>query len=365
MKLSNILIINTFGIGDVLFSTPLIREIGRNLPDSSIHFICNRRNLDMLKNDPHLKEIIVYEKDDFRDTLKVSKIAFLKKMVNFIKEIRRLKIDAAIDLTLNHQMSIILILAGVKLRLGFNYKKRGRFLTHRIELAGFNDKHVALYYLDLLKFLGIKTSGEHSLRTYTSTEKKKEVDDFLKKKGLLGKTLIGVAPGGGKSWGENAVYRRWDNDNFAYVGRKLAEIDNAKVLIFGTAEEKGICDKIATELGEKATSLCGHTDLALLIEFIARCKLLICNEGGLLHIAVSRDVNTVSIFGPVATKVYGPYPPSKKHKAIVAGNIKCRPCYKDFKHKKCETRECLKKIDREKVLLAAMESLGVVESLGA
>jgi heptosyltransferase II len=360
LKLDNILIVNTFGIGDVLFSTPLVEEIKRNLPQSNIHYICNRRNLDLLKNSPYLKSVLVFEKDDFRQARARSQWEFIKMLFGFVKKIKDLRADVAIDLTLNYQMSIFLILAGVRRRIGFNYNDRGRFLTQKTTLSGFNEKHVAEYYLDLLKFLGLSISDKHKLRSFTSGEDKAAVDAFFKEKGLTDKTLVGIVAAGGKSWGGDAFYRRWDKDNFAYVGKELSETDDdVRILIFGTSEEKDVCDYLRQEMGEKAFSLCGNTSLGLLVEFLSRCALVICNEGGPMHIAVSQDVKTVSIFGPVDDKIYGPYPRSDMHKVVVADNVECRPCYKNFKHKACDEHLCLTRIDKDRVLELAKESLGL------
>ncbi|MCQ9207714.1 MAG: glycosyltransferase family 9 protein, partial [Omnitrophica bacterium] len=338
MKPRNILIVNTFGIGDVLFSTPLIRELKRNFPGSNVHYLCNRRNFDLLKNNPDIKSIIVFEKDDFRNVFKRSKIEFFRRFSNFVKKIKKLKADVAIDLTLNYQMSLLLLLAGVRTRIGFNYKNRGKFLTHKIELTGFEKKHVVRYYLDLLKFLNLSVSDNHRLWSYPSEADKAATDNFMKVNNFTGKTLIGFAAGGGKSWGKDAFYRRWENDNFAYIGRKLSEMYNVNILIFGTTEEKEVCDEICEKIGNKSISLCGATELNLFIELVSRCKLFICNEGGPLHVAVSKGVNTISIFGPVDDKVYGPYPMSDRHVVVKAENVACRPCYKNFKHARCETR---------------------------
>jgi len=359
LKLDNILIINTFGIGDVLFSTPLIEEIKRNLPGSNIHYICNRRNLDLLKNSPYLKSVLVFEKDDFRQAKARSRWEFIRMLFDFVKKIRGLHADVAIDLTLNYQMSIFLMLAGVRRIIGFNYNNRGRFLTQKTTLPGFNDKHVAEYYLDLLKFLDLSISDKHKLRSFTSAEDKAKVDAFLKEKGLDGRTLVGIVAAGGKSWGRDAFYRRWDKDNFTYVGKKLSESDDVRILVFGTKEEKDVCDHIRQNIGEKAVSLCGNTSLGLLVEFMSRCKLVICNEGGPMHIAVSQDVKTISIFGPVDDKIYGPYPRSDMHKVVVAEDAACRPCYRSFKHKVCDNHICLINIDKEQVLSLAKESLGL------
>lgn len=60
-----ILIVNPFGIGDVLFSTPLIRAVRLAFPDSYLAYLCNARTESILQANPHLDELFVYEKDDF------------------------------------------------------------------------------------------------------------------------------------------------------------------------------------------------------------------------------------------------------------------------------------------------------------
>ena len=150
-QIKKILLFNPFGIGDVLFSTPLIRELNKNYPQANLYYICNKRTKFLLQNNPYLTDVFVYEKDDFRQLWKESVLKCFKRIVKISSKIRTLKIDLMIDMTLNHQASLFMMLSGVKKRIGFNYKKRGIFLTDKIDLTGFDDKNVALYYLDLAK----------------------------------------------------------------------------------------------------------------------------------------------------------------------------------------------------------------------
>ena len=52
-----ILIINTFGIGDVLFTTPLISNVKRAYPATIIHYLTNPRSSDVLKHNPKIEKI--------------------------------------------------------------------------------------------------------------------------------------------------------------------------------------------------------------------------------------------------------------------------------------------------------------------
>ncbi len=60
------LIINPFGIGDVLFTTPVIRAIKDNQPDSFIGYWCNERVEPILKNNPRIDKIFALSRGDIR-----------------------------------------------------------------------------------------------------------------------------------------------------------------------------------------------------------------------------------------------------------------------------------------------------------
>ena len=88
---------------------------------------------------------------------------------------------------------------------------------------------------------------------------------------------------------------------------------------------------------------------------LGSCDLVLCNDGGPLHIAVALGAKTVSIFGPVDERVYGPYPPSNRNKVIKAG-LSCQPCYDRFKLPECENdNRCVTDIDPEHVANSCLE----------
>jgi len=77
--------------------------------------------------------------------------------------------------------------------------------------------------------------------------------------------------------------------------------------------------------------------------------------------AVGMGVSTVSIFGPVDEKVYGPYPLNSNHIVISKKDVPCRPCYKKFKYNMCKERLCLESIKCEDVLAAVDRLLSNVK----
>ena len=151
-----ILIINIFGIGDVLFTTPLIKNLKDNIPDAFIGYVANRRAAVVLENNPNIDKVIVYERDDYTEVYKKSKIRFLQKFKKALQEIEDERYDLVIDLSLNSYASFFMWMVGIPKRIGFNYKNRSPFLTRKVKLEGYEGRPVAEYYLDLLKELNLK-----------------------------------------------------------------------------------------------------------------------------------------------------------------------------------------------------------------
>ncbi len=339
-----ILIFNPFGIGDVLFTTPLIRNIKENLPETRIDYLSNRRTYPILKDNIFLDRIFVFEKDEWREILKKSKLSFLTKVSFFWRTIKKEKYDVVFDLSLNSQYGFFFKTLKIKKRIGFNFKNRGRFLTHKIDIPYYKDKHVARYYLQLARFLNIPT------RDY-------KFDIFLKDsdvesaKGLLNKynlskenLLIGIIPGSGDSWDKTAYYKRWPKEYFASLTDLLIEKLKAEVIIFGSSKESSVAYKVFNLCKNKPVNLAGKITLTEFCSMISLCDIIITNDGGPLHIAQALNKKVIAFFGPVDENVYGLYPEETKG-YIVKKDVPCRPCYKMFKFTGClYDKKCLREI---------------------
>ncbi|MDD5072417.1 MAG: glycosyltransferase family 9 protein [Candidatus Omnitrophica bacterium] len=354
--LKNILIINPFGIGDVLFTTPLIEALSARTEGSGIGFLCNRRTEPLLRANPKIKWVFVYEKDELRALWKRSKAGYFKRFFALAKDIREKKFDAAIDLSLSREYWFLCFLSGIKERIGFDYKNRGSCLTRKITIDGYHDKHVIEYYLGLLRFMGVEPA-QKGISLYLSQGDKEWARGFLRTNGIKERELlVGIAPAGGASWGREAAIKHWRSEGFAGVADRLIEERGAKVIIMGSEAEAGICEKTAKAMRNPAVMACGKTTLLQSAALMALCDLVIANDGGPLHLAVAAGARTVGIFGPVDENVYGQYPPSARHK-VVKEDIACRPCYRDFRMKECGDRKCISGISAEAVFKAATEAL--------
>lgn len=351
-----ILIINPFGIGDVLFSTALVESLGRQVEGCHIGFLCNRRTEALLKNNPLIDWVFVFEKDEYRELWKKSKTGCLKKFISLLNDIRAKRFDTVIDLSLSRQFGFITWLIGIPRRIGLNYKNRGILLTDKVGIAGYNDKHIVEHYLSLLDLMALRPTANY-LMLYITDDDRKWAKDFLAENGIReGDLVIGIAPGGGASWGKDAAIKHWKKENFAEVADRLAEKLGAKIIISGSEAEKDICEAVKRTMKNHAIDACGKTTLLQFAALAGMCNLVIANDGGPLHIAVVMGAKTVGIFGPVDERVYGQYPPGEKHRVVI-GKVECRPCYKNFKLRSCDIRRCLDTISAEEVFEAAEKAL--------
>ncbi|MBM4308848.1 MAG: glycosyltransferase family 9 protein, partial [Deltaproteobacteria bacterium] len=135
-----------------------------------------------------------------------------------------------------------------------------------------------------------------------------------------GRVLIGINPGA--AYG---LAKCWHPDRFAELGRRLCERWKATALIFGREEERSMADRILKSLGGGGIDFTGKTHLLQLAALLERCRLLVTNDTGTMHVASAVGTPIVAIFGstdPVATGPWG------DGHVVVRKEVSCSPCFK-------------------------------------
>jgi len=351
-----ILVINTFGIGDVLFTTPFIVSLKKNFPACFIGYLGNKRTSQFLAGHSNIDAIYEYERDEFKGLYDSSKIKFLSKLKSLLDSIKRERFELVFDFSLNRNINFLTMFIGIPCRVGLNYKGRMPFSTVKIPFDGFEGKHVVEHYLDILVSMGV-TSLERELNWNVSEADRQWADEFLRQHGVSDKDrLIGVIPGAGESWGPQARFRRWDAANYAKLVDKLIENSPSKFILMGAKAEEELCAALARPGCKHLIESQGKTTIAQLAALIKRCRLVVLNDGGPLHIAVAVKTRTVSVFGPVDEQVYGPYGPVSEH-LVVKREMSCQPCYRRFRMTDCQHVSCLRNLSVDEVYEKALQLL--------
>ena len=348
MNRKRILIANPFGVGDVLLTTPVVRSLREYFPEAELGYLCNRRTEEMTRTNPCVDVVFAFEKDEYRHLSKNSKKDFLRSFLKLLQEIRRHRFDTLVDFSLNWHYGLAAALLGIPKRIGFNYRHRGRFLTQHKELHGFEERHVVEYHLELLDLLGIPSPGSPKTEFHVLEEDRLWAREFLTSHNVMtNRLVIGMAPGGGTTWGKSASYKHWPKGHYVHLANRLLESRKGSILIFGDKGEVPLCEEIAEGIHGRSVVTAGKTSLRQLYALIEKCALLVCNDGGALHLAVSAAVPTLSFFGPVDPTVYGPFPVNERHR-ILTIPLCCRPCYRRFKYPVCERQVCLEWVTPER-----------------
>jgi ADP-heptose:LPS heptosyltransferase len=220
-------------------------------------------------------------------------------------------------------------------------------------LTGYSKKHVVDYYLDLLKYINIEPK-QRKVEIFLNEAQKKRASLFWQKNGISDNDLvIIISPCGGISWGKDSFRKHWDKKKFAHLADRLKEAFGAKIIFSSDSQEKPIIEEV-----EKLTHykpIIKAVDLCLMdfLSLLAKADLLITNDGGPLHMGVGLDIKTVSVFGPVDERVYGPYCLEPNKHIVIKKDLSCRPCYKKFRLLQCPyDRKCLETIEVDEVFEA-------------
>ncbi len=91
-----ILIANPYGIGDVLFTTPLLSTLRKTFPESYIAYLVGSRTKEVLTFNSEVDEIFVFDRDAFRAK---PKIQAYRELLGLIKILRKKKFNLYFDLS--------------------------------------------------------------------------------------------------------------------------------------------------------------------------------------------------------------------------------------------------------------------------
>ena len=339
---NRIIIVRMDRIGDVVLSSPAIKAVRDAYPGSRISVLVRPYAREAVESNPCIDEVITYDKSG-REKGLLGKI-------KFISSLRSKKFDLAIILHPKNSSHILVFLAGIPKRLGYN-KKSGIFLTKRIlHTKQYGLKHEIDYALDLLRYIGIE-STDKKLHFPVNRESEERIKSLFDKNGISQNDLIiTIHPAA------SCRSRRWALERFAKASDSLAEMYNARIIIIsGPGEDKLMGDKVASLMKSKPFNLAGKTSVSDLASILRRSHLLISNDSGPVHISCAVGTPVISIFSRkdrgLSPSRWGPVGPKD---IVLHKDAGCDIC---LAHKCKLGFKCMDMINVEDVLSAAKQIL--------
>jgi heptosyltransferase-2 len=333
MKADKILVFNVNWLGDVLFSTAVIRNIRYNYPKSYIACIIPERCRPVLEGNPNLDEIMIFDERGRHR-------GFAPKL-RFLSRLRGANYDTVFLLHRSFTRALLCYLAKIPQRIGYYTHKRAWLLTRKIPQPDANSMHRVDYYLNIIERAGLDIKDRFT-EFYVNVEHERFVEGFLSKEGVAkDDLLIAVNPGG------NWNLKRWPAENFSELCDRMISELKAKVIITGDTKDAPLAESIMKKMRYSALDSSGKFQLKQTGALLKRANIFISCDSGPLHIANAVGTKKIiALFGPTSSSVTGPYP-SGPNIAILQEDIGCKiPCYK----LDCEDNRCMKAITVEDVM---------------
>jgi ADP-heptose:LPS heptosyltransferase len=224
------------------------------------------------------------------------------------------------------RVALELWLAGVPRRVGYAGHRR-RWLLNQVvrkpERKG-PPQHQAEDYLQIARSLGVEA----------------EVGEIGLPPPAPAACRIGLCPGA-----EYGPAKRWLPERFAEVVRAIG----GEWVLFGTQKDAEVGAEIARSLGDECLNLVGKTTLKELIDELRKCRLLLTNDTGTMHLATLLGVPVVAVFGSTEPRLTGPLGSGNR---VIRHQVECSPCFLrecplDFR--------CMKAVRAEEVAAAILQ----------
>lgn len=274
----------------------------------------------------------------------------------FLKRLRAERYDWVLDLFGNPRSAWITLLSGAPLRAGYAYRLRRHAFTHAVE-RNVERRYQVAVNLGLLSALGVPDDGLETEMVLEAAEKRwagAALSDLGLEPGA-GKPLVALNPTG--TW----PAKKWPIRYWIELVHQWSAVAGARpLLLWGPGDETD-----ARRIAEGAKGLVAvapPTDLRQLASLIARCDLLIGNDGAPQHIARALGVATLTLHGPTWGISWCP-PKDPRHR-FLQHFPPCGPCDRT----RCPHppvprpdgrvhQECLVKIPPTRVTAVALEML--------
>ncbi len=300
-----VLILKVSAVGDVIHSLPVVFYLKKCCPNMQISWVVQKKAASLLLNQPFLDNVFVLPD-------KFLKMKNWESSFEVLKELRKTKWDAILDLQGIHKTTVLLYFLKGK-KYGFCPKlARSSFSTW------FTDKHTCTDFKNIIqKNLAVASDvitellNTNECPTIQELKKdfslsfdesdKQSVDNLLDANNIS--KFILLCPN--TTW----ATKHWPEELWIEFIKKFSRQNTeCKILLvgqnFGTAAKEIAKTCNAQNL---PVILVPSWDLNALAYLISKANMLIAPDTGLLHLADFLNVTTVGIFGPTNKELQGPF----------------------------------------------------------
>jgi ADP-heptose:LPS heptosyltransferase len=283
-----ILVIQLGPFGDGLLTTSYFEALKQRLPRAELWY-CIKEPYDLVVRDhPFIDKLI---------TIRARKrLQYALERLRTIRRIRAEKFDLVIDQQNMPSSQHLTLLSGARYRLG--YADGSLWFAYNLRAGRGKLRYSASRKFDILGPLGLE---EVPYRLYFRVKPEAEADiqRWLERQRLDKSRLIVFSPG------SPVPRKQWSLANYAALGDLLQSKTDFKVVLLWAPSERAAVETVKS-LMQTPPVLAPPTDLHQGVAMLKRCRMLVCNDGGINHLAVTTGTETLAIFGNTDPIVWSP-----------------------------------------------------------
>lgn len=320
----NILVIRLGLLGDMMCTTPMLEAIKKHFPGGRLCLLSNAYNRPVVARNPFIDQIYTYIHS--KDRQRNPRPGFFASLVDAWRLKRNLKRE--------HFDWIVVCNGGFnKPSVRIAQKLGGKIISatredgsfeYRVDypiygLLGEPIQHEVVRTFKLLEPLGINSSELPPHLTLTP-------DPAALKTARTHRPSSTARPVIALHISARDPRREWPVARFAELTREIHQTMPATFWIIHAPNDAVRAETLQKELGGIAHELIAPMDTEALIASLALSSLVICQEGGILHLAAGLQVPTLGLFENTPEKTKGWYPWGCPHRlvtnALPQGHIK-------------------------------------------
>ncbi len=327
-KVRRVLLISSTALGDTLFSTPAIRALKEHFPAWTLEVLGHRHYGALLAHNPHVQQLWAYPGRNWR-------------LLKLVRELRQRRYDLVIILHGNDPEATLVaygtgspyIIGSARSPLAFVYAARVS-ATDPYE-------HAIERRLNFVRLLGADTPDKR-MDLFLPPEEKSRAEAILTEHfGAPPPLLLALHPTG------SDPYKWWPAQSFRALGAYLYQTYQASLLIISGTKDRPEAEALGGSLPGPALVTGGRYPLLTVAALLSKCRLLVANDSGPLHMALALGVPSIALMGADHPRRIGPYQVewgASLHKREEVCDLE--PCLL----KKCPANRCLQAIEVSEVV---------------
>lgn len=338
-----ILIVNFTRMGDLIQSTPLIKGLKREHPHSELTLLALDDFRGICGGFPAVDRLLTFDVNYFLPRLEDSGISLEEHYTHLTKFMKRVGTSYDLVINLSHTMLSAALsfltesddVRGMALSDDGAQIIRHRWMNYFFNVSR-NRLQNGINLVDMYNLTGDIQLKEKRVYYRVPYDAELYADEFLS--GIKGEFI-------GFQLGASSKDRCWDPQDFGKLADILRSRLGYNIIILGTESEREKLEEMKDYCPVPVIDALGKTSMPQLAAVLQRCRLLVTNDTGTMHLAAAVGTGVVAVFlGEARPADTGPY----TEKAVVLeANIPCAPCEYNAN---CLDHKCHRAVTPEHVL---------------